>query len=431
MTTRRDILKYLGSTTAMLYFSTITGCGTSESSKSFSPQTGADIFKATNGDPRRATRDMLAALGGIESLIDKNDIVVLKPNSQWWHQGMTNTDVMSEFITAVLEIPGFDGEIIIADNNQSTAEDFRGWSTDMRNGRFNYNELVDYFNEKGHANVSKYRWNPAGPNPTPLQFAGFGDAVRKHPSEGDGYIWPKDLFYTCPHGNKCILAYPVFTSRYSGITIDLKDGALREGEYTGQPVKFINFSAINHHGPYVGVTASIKNYMGVVDMSCGYPAPFPENTFNTHHVGASGLFRWMARHRRTLRKLPGFGEIYQHPSVFRFRYTGGVLGAFMKYIRPSDLHIITAIRVGWGSRTDTSMASQPNTVVASNDPVALDYWSCKNILLPATIKAGAPEYYRKLNDPDREDGVLRMFLEECRRELGGTIDPEKIKIISS
>jgi len=376
-----------------------------------------------------AMRNMIANLGGIESLIDKNDIVILKPNSQWWYQGMTNTDCMAEFIRMILEIPGFDGEIIISDNNQSVADDERGWSTEFRNGQFNLNELVLYFNENGHANVTKYRWHPAGPNPDPLQFAGSGDSVRKHPSEGDGYIWPEDLYYICPHGQKSVLAYPVFTSTYSGTTIDLKNGAFKNGEYTDQPVKFINFSAINHHGPYAGITASVKNFMGGVDMSCGYPGTSPAGTFNTHHIGASATFRWMASRRKTLKKIPGFNHIYQYPSVFRFKYTGGVLGAFMSKIRRADLNIITAITCGWGSRIDQARAFRADTILASSDPVALDYWASANIMLPETKRAINESYYIDLNDPTIDDGPLRNFLNECRRELGGTISPEKIDLI--
>lgn len=415
----------------MLTIPSSIGCSTSVNRKAFPPETEATVYAASGNDASFITRQLIESLGGIESIIDKHDIVIIKPNSQWWHQGMTNTDVMAEFIQTVLDIPNFSGEIIIADNNQSVDSDQRAWTTDQRNGRFNYNELVEYFNSHGFENVTKYRWHPAGANPTPLQFAGSGSSVIKHPGEGDGYIWPHDLFYACPYGNRTILAYPVFTSSYSRITIDLKDGAFKDGDYTGQPVKFINFSALNHHGRYAGATASIKNFMGVVDMSCGYPAPKPENSFNTHHIGASAVFRWMAKHRTTLSKIPYFYDTYLHPSIFRFQFTGGVLGSFMKNIRRADLNIITANRVGWGSRTDTEMAYQADILTASTDPVALDFWSCANVLLPATKKAGAEEYYLKLNDPEIEDGPLRLFLEECRRELGGTSDPNLINVVRS
>lgn len=414
----------------MMYLPQIISCASSGEPKPFPPETDAAVYRATGPDPALITRKMVGNLGGIESLIDKEDIVILKVNSQWWNQGMTNTDVIAEFVQMILDIPGFAGEIILADNNQSETPTERGWTTDQRNGRFNFNELVAYFNAAGYANVTKYHWHPAGPNPTPLQFGGSGNSVITHPSEGDGYIWPEDLYYECPYGNRCILAYPAFTSAYSGVTIDLKDGAFKNGQYTGQPVKFINFAAMNHHGPYAGVTASVKNYMGVVDMSCGYPAPTPEGTFNTHHIGASATFRWMAHHRKTLRKIPFMREVYERHPVFRFRYTGGVLGKYMKKIRRADLNIITAVRIGWGSRLETDKAYQADTVLASTDPVALDYWATANILYPVTVTVGAPDYYQKMNNPDIEDGPLHTFLQECRRELGGTMDPARIKVVS-
>jgi len=399
------------------------------SSPGINKNTQATIFYSANEVVSKCTSEIIEKIGGINALIDKEDIVIFKPNSQWWNQGMTNTDVMQEIISQILNIKGFSGEIIIADNHQSREDNARGWTTAERNGKFNLNELVQFFNDHGHSNVTKYHWHPAGPNPNPLQMDGYGNSVIKHPGEGDGYIWPEDEYYECPHGNKCILAYPVFTSKYSGITIDLKNGAFFNGNYTKQLIKFINMAALNHHSRYVGVTASVKNFMGVVDMSCGYPAPLPADTYNTHHIGASTIFKIMSRYLKELKDLPYFYDIYLHPSVFRFRYTGGVLGAFMKKIRRADINIITAINVGWGSRTDTTKCYQASSVLASTDPVALDYWAADKVLLPATIKSGGPETFIRLNDPKDKKGVLWMFLEECQKELGGCLDPTMMNIV--
>jgi hypothetical protein len=425
-------MRFAGSLPALLYLPSVVGCNNGGDNRPAPAPTPATIHKAAGGDPRMMVSRLLESLGGISSLVGQEDIVILKPNSQWWHQGMTNTDVMAAFVEQVLAIPGFGGEIIIADNHQSTEPNSRAWTTEDRNGRFNYNELVRYFNDLGFANVSKYHWHPAGPNPTPLQMDGSGNSVVRHPSEGDGYIWPEDLHYVCPHGNKCLLAYPVFTSAYSGVTVDLKNGAFKDGDYTGQPVRFINFAALNHHSRYAGVTASVKNYMGVVDMSCGYPGPEPAGCYNTHHIGASALFKFLTDHRRSLSDLPYFWDVYLHPSVFRFRYTGGVLGRFMARVRRADLNIITAVRIGWGARTDPAMAARTDTIVASTDPVALDFWAAANLLLPATVAAGAAaEKYLVANDPTVPDGPFRCFLEECRRELGGTTDADQMTVVES
>ncbi len=431
MISRRKFNKFIASMPLALSFNSLIGCSDNMSVNDFPPQTQATIYKSTSTDIPKAVNSLIESIGGINSIFGNEDIIILKPNSQWWNQGTTNTDVMAAFIDQILNIPNFKGEIIIADNHQSETPNDRGWSTENRNGRFNLNELVEYFNDRGFPNVSKYHWHPAGANPTPLQFGGQGESVIKHPSEGDGYIWNEKFFYQCPYGNKSILAYPVFTSTYSGTTIDLKDGAFKDGKYIDQQVKFINFSALNHHGQYAGVTASIKNLMGVVDMSCGYPAPQPDNCFNTHHIGASSAFRFLVNQADKLGKLPYYRHLLNHRSVFRFEYTGGVLGKFMSTIRKPDLNIITAINIGWGSRTDLSKVFKADTILASKDQVALDYWSAKEILWKASKKSGAPEYILKLNNPDTENSRLMAFIEECRREIGGTTDQNMITVIES
>ncbi len=393
------------------------------------PEVASTVFVSHHESVAQNTAQLIHLLGGIENVVGPEDIVILKVNSQWWHQGMTNTDFLFHFIQAILNRPGFSGEIILADNHQATTPNSRGWTTTNRNGRFNYNELVDYFQNEGHPNVTKYHWHPAGPNPTPLQFAGSGNHVVQHPDEGDGYVWPEHLYYQSPSGNRTILSYPIFTSAYSGITIDLKHGAYENGRYSSRPVKFFNVSAINHHSAYAGVTASVKNLMGVVDMSCGYPAPLPPNTYNTHHIGATPLFKWMAKHKKELEHLPGFHRIYLHPEVFRFRYTGGVLGKWIKEIRKPDLNIITAITVGWGSRTDTRKATRTNVLTASTDPIALDYWTAKYVLYPATRQANAPSKLQQLNNPDVTNGPFRRFLTEAARMAGGTLEETFINIV--
>jgi hypothetical protein len=430
---RRDFIKIIGrltSTAILGKFAISNGYANTSHQRSFPKETGADVFSVKDADTRQATFALLEMMGGIASIINSLDIVVIKPNSQWWAQGMTHTGVMASFIEAILGIPGFDGEIIITDNHQDMPANSRAWTTDKRNGPFNYNELINYFQEKGHKNVSKYHLSPAGANPTPLQMKGHGNSRVNHPSEGDGYIWPENLFYESPEGNRTLLSYPVFTSAYSGTTIDFKKGAFKNNQYTDQPVKFINMAVLNHHGGYAGATASIKNYMGLVDMSCGYPAPQPENTFNTHHVGASALFRFLAPNKNWLKKIPGFHSVYLHPSVFQFHFTGGVLGSFMQKIRKADLNIITAINVGWGSRTDTSKSFAANTILASIDPVALDYYATEKLLVPASKQSDAPQSIIDLNNPRNEAGPLNRFLEECRRETGGTADLSKLDIIA-
>ena len=54
------------------------------------------------------------------ALFNRDDVLILKVNSQWDERGGTNTDLVKAIVEGVLEHPdGFAGEIVIADNGQA------------------------------------------------------------------------------------------------------------------------------------------------------------------------------------------------------------------------------------------------------------------------------------------------------------------------
>ena len=380
------------------------------------------IYVARGGSPEDNMNKVIEMMGGIKSIIDDDDVVVLKPNSQWWNQGMTNTNTMKEFIRQVVEMPGFSGEIIVADNHQYQEDNSRGWTTDSPNGDFNLNQLVEYFQDKGFNNVTKYHWHCAGPNKGLVQGDAYGNSVVEGPHQGDGYVWRQDLVYHASSGRKTMMSYPIFTSRYSGITIDFKNGPYKDGNYLDRKVKFINFPSLNNHSSWGGVTSCIKNYLGVVDMSCGYHGETPEGIYNFHYVGHSDLNERFPLVKRIKGK---FGVGYLD------HFHAGPVGYFMRHVRMADLNIVTAEHVGYGSRTDRSLSARPKVVLASKDPVALDYFSSKYILLPETPRdARYPwgDLIAPINNPDNENGPLWMCLNECSQEGIGNIDESLMKI---
>lgn len=394
----------------------------------------SQVYISRNGTPEENMRKVLEMMGGIEEFIGPHDIVVLKPNAQWWNQGMTNTDAMQGFIDEVLAIPGFAGEVIIAENHQFDGANSRGWSTDERNGKFNLNELVEFYQASGFPNVTKYHWRVAGTTSLPLQGDAQGDSRVNGPQDGDGYVWLEDTVYVSPAGRQCVMTYPVFTSSYSGITVDLKHGAWKNGSWLPEkPVKFINFSALNHHGGYCGVTASIKNFMGVVDMSCGWPGDEPDQTFNTHHIGVSKINSW--KKNKTFVSIMSRLRLYGKFSSYCYRdfhHTGGALGYFMRHVKMPTLNIITAERVGWGSRIDLEKSVRTKTILASKDPVALDYISARDIVLPIT-PTDLPFWdsgytYSELNDPDNKQGPLYRFINEASLQGIGNFNVDKITL---
>ncbi len=364
----------------------------------------AYVFLARNGSPEQNVKKVIEMMGGIEKFISNEDIVVLKPNAQWWNQGMTNTNAMKGFIELVLAIQGFKGEVIIAENHHCSgpkySQNIRGWTTNLRNGDFNLNELVDFFQDKGFKNVTKYHWMDSGSETADKSFKGklikpiktfVKDAMGiKHgrivnsPADGDGYVWT-DIEYTYD-GKKVVMNYPLFTSEYSGTTVDFKNGTWKNDSYTEKPIKFINFAGLNHHSDFAGATSCVKNYLGVVDLTREFPS---KDFANFHYIEIPGL--------------------------------GGAVATFMRTVREADLNIVTAEWVGFGSRTDINLSARPKTILASTDPVALDYYGTKHILYPL----GGP--VAALNNPDSQSGPLHKYLELCSKEGGGVINERNIQ----
>jgi len=377
----------------------------------------SDIYIAKNGTPQQNVAKVIEMMGGIERFIGLKDIVIIKPNAQWWNQGRTNLAAIKGFIDLVLNIPGFEGEIIIAENHhfmddslpEGEEDNIRGWTHlsevngDIDGMNFNLNTLIGLFHKQGYKNVTKYHWRDGGPK-SDTWGNGQNGGIVKSPAEGDGYIWT-DMDYTFSgfYGLKTWkvkMTYPIFTSTYSGITIDLKNGAFKRdgkggGEYLPDvPIKLINFAVLNTHGEDTGITSSIKNYMGITDLSCGKWGLKPEGYSNVHACG---------------------GRYYPHAKA-------GPLGYFMKTIRKADLNIVTAEWVGWGHRTDIKKATRMKTILAGTDPVALDYYSAKYLLYPLSRN-------RKYHDPDNPKSSVRRFLDLTLKTLGeGTIDEDKIRV---
>jgi hypothetical protein len=387
------------------------------------------IYVSRNGTPESNMAKVIDTMGGIENLIGKDAIVILKPNAQWWNQGGTNTDAMKEFIASVLKIPNFKGEVIIAENHHLNPANSRGWTQkEYNNGSYNLNDLVGYFNERGNSNITKYHWIDA----ERTKYNGYSSkGIVQGPEDGDGYVWRKDNIYQTPSGRKAVMSYPVFTSSFSGITIDLKNGAWKNGRYIDKPIKLVNFSALNHHSKTFGVTASVKNYLGIVDLTCGFSGKtlkglFKYDYFNFHYIGCAPNLTIFGKTNQLMRnyfkKWTNFGGENNH------HYLGGAVGRFARTVRFPDLNIITAEWVGYGSRLNLDLRAQTRTILASRDPLALDYYAAKYVLLPATKDAHNGELYIKLNDPTITENPFRKYLEECHKQGIGTLDEKEMII---
>jgi len=60
------------------------------------------VYLCSGFSPEENTRKAIQAFGGVNTIVDKDSVVVIKPNSQWWHQGATNTNAIKGFIDELL-----------------------------------------------------------------------------------------------------------------------------------------------------------------------------------------------------------------------------------------------------------------------------------------------------------------------------------------
>jgi hypothetical protein len=100
---------------------------------------------------------------------------------------------------------------------------------------------------------------------------------------------------------------------------------------------------------------------------------------------------------------------------------GAEIGVFMNTIRKADLNITTAEWVGLASRTETPVA-RTRAVLASTDPVALDYHATKYILFPNSQIS--------IHNPVKAESPLHHYLMKCAEHGGGEIDESKVAVKS-
>jgi hypothetical protein len=365
------------------------------------------IYRSLNGTPSENLTKVIELIGGIEKIIEENDIVVIKPNVQQWNQGATNLSALKTFVDLIMNRPsGFYGEVVIAENCHRGREPWKseqsGWikyferNSDLRMIN-NFNDLTSHLKETYGNRYSTCHW---------IDVRKGGNRVFG-PADGTGYVYCDGTggvpLISCDNGEtgddfrEVIMTYPIFKTD-KGTIIDLKNGIWNEGVYTEQPLRFINFAALNHHGHYCGATSAIKNYFGITDISGGGDGILL-NKYNNFHSFAFN--KW------------------DHGPV------QGMLGAevavFMNTIRKADLNIIAAEWVGLASRTEPPV-DHTRTVLASTDPVALDYHATKYLLYPNSNIS--------IHNPDNEESPLNHYLAKCAEHGGGVFDEKQVAVES-
>jgi uncharacterized protein (DUF362 family) len=267
-----------------------------------------------------------STLGGPTGLIASNDIVLIKVNAQWKYRGCTNSDVIRAIIQRILDHPdGYSGEVVMFENGQGR-------------GSLACDTSEAYDNSDVHANA----------NDESQSFQALVDSVFADPRVSCKLMDPvQGVFLTAnDHTQDGFrhyqnVSYPCFTTT-GGNRVELREGLWTGSKYAAR-LKLINVPVLKHHDTGGSeITASLKHFYGVVSMSDGY----------------SGI---------------------RHYSLL-----GKTCGKMIVSVRTPVLNIIDAIWTSFASLEgypeDTT--SRTNTLVASQDPVALDYWAAKNVLYP-------------------------------------------------
>jgi hypothetical protein len=197
------------------------------------------------------------------------------------------------------------------------------------------------------------------------------------------------------------MTYPVFVTD-RGTVVDFKNGVYEKGKYTGQPFRFVNFPALNHHSVYCGMTSAVKNYLGVTDLSGG-PDP---------HQGGKLTSQYYNFHSFPFDK-------WDHGP--RPGMLGAEVGVFLTTVRKADLNITAAEWVGLVSRVNPPVV-RTRAVLASKDPVALDYHSGKYLLFPNSKLA--------IHDPDDAKSPLLQYLAACAEKSGCVLDESRVDVVS-
>lgn len=293
------------------------------------------------------------AQNGSFGIIGKDDVVIIKVNSQWDERGGTNSDLVKALVQAILDHPqGFAGEVVIADNGQGQYGS-TGSGGSLSYARNNAEEkgqsmqaVADSFPDQ---KVSTYLWDTI--TETEVGEYAEGDMA-------DGYI----VSGTPDARTKIAVTYPKFQTKY-GNYISFKLGVwdAANGSYNSGRLKVLSVPVLKTHGIY-GVTACVKHYMGIVS-------------------------------DRLSRQAGGRA----HNSVGM-----GGMGTQMAQTRFPDINILDAIWINahprGGPLTTYDEASHAGVIAASIDPAALDYWAAKNILMPAAREKGYDDL--ESMDPD-------------------------------
>ena len=310
------------------------------------------VFQVTDVPPAREDGNHHAGVDALLALLESGgwnlydhiapaDVVLVKVNAQWQFRGQTNTDVVRGIVQRVLEHPaGFRGEVVIIENGQD---------------RGSFDSIVP------HQGVTGPQANAEDPSHS---FSWILEEVYGDDPRVSGYLlddlsssWigpdehARDGYRELPGGP---VSYPAFTTR-QGTRVELREGVWNGTAYEDR-IKLINVPVLKHHGGS-GTTGAVKHVYGLLSMARGDHA---------------------ARH---------YSRLGEH------------CGLMLTRVRTPIINILDCTWVSHANLAGTppETTTRVDRLLASTDPVALDYWAAKHVLYPIDRN---PEH-----DPDSFPGL--------------------------
>jgi hypothetical protein len=300
-----------------------------------------------------------------EGLIASDDVVILKVNCQWSARGGTSSDLVKSMITTIVNHPdGFTGEIVIADNGQGHGS--LNWT--HTNSFYHNQSMADLIDSFPSHKISTELWDDL------RDFTVDDYDVGNYT---DGYVRIPEW-----HSNtRLYVSYPKWQTPF-GTFISFKQGIWdSETGFDSERLKVINLPVMKSHHVY-GVTACIKHYMGL-----------PQGTL-VQSVDPTII------HEHFSIALGGMGTLMAET---RFPVLN-ILDCIWINANPIESGIINC-----GPSTSYTEASFTDIICASRDPVALDYYASKNILMTTAEYNNHTDY--TTFDPDHEP-IASPYLEE-------------------
>lgn len=269
-------------------------------------------------------------ISGPQGMIGPEDVVLIKVNAQWKYRGCTNSDLIRGLIQCILDHPDvFTGEVVIFENGQGRGS-LNCDTSGLRSSPYPDNNVHANANNESHSYL--YLVNEVFKDPRVSTY--LLDPIRRtfigsHDHDTDGYRTYENI------------SYPCFTTA-GGHRIELREG-IWNGKGYNQNLKLNNVPVLKHHDAGGSeITAALKHFYGIVSMSDG---------------------------QSSFRHYSGLGE---------------TCGKMVVSVCTPVLNIIDAIWVSQSSLKGypEEKTFRANQVLASQDPVALDYWAAKYILFP-------------------------------------------------